>query len=208
MTRLFLVCAALFAASACGLKRVPNDVLVKLPYEARIELLEAENDLAVAVDRVDEAHNDFLRIREHLRRADSRRSAARDERSNASDAASKTVADLAVTEAEARLEWLRTRRDIAQAEERAADVALTCAKARFEQQRLAVARKAKLEGSEKLDPKDFEDQTKRCDDAFAQEKARVKGLATEGEKVRAAWETAKHALAQKTFDARASPYVE
>ena len=40
-------------ASGCGLRRVPMDVLEKLPYEAKIELLEAENDLALAVDRLE-----------------------------------------------------------------------------------------------------------------------------------------------------------
>ena len=35
--------------------RVPDALVKKLPYETRIELLEAENDLALAIDKVDEA---------------------------------------------------------------------------------------------------------------------------------------------------------
>ena len=48
MNQLALSCLVLFLASACGLKRVPGNVLDKLPYEAKIELLEAETDLARA----------------------------------------------------------------------------------------------------------------------------------------------------------------
>jgi hypothetical protein len=51
MTRHLVFAIALAATTGCGIKRVPLNVLDKLPYEAKIELLEAENDLALAVDR-------------------------------------------------------------------------------------------------------------------------------------------------------------
>ena len=43
----------LLLAAGCGPKRVPTDLINRLPYEARIELLEAENDLALAIDHLD-----------------------------------------------------------------------------------------------------------------------------------------------------------
>ena len=47
MTRLLLALALTSLALGCGIKRVPDAVLERLPYEVRIELLEAENDLAL-----------------------------------------------------------------------------------------------------------------------------------------------------------------
>jgi len=85
---------------------------------------------------------------------------------------------------------------------------LTCAMARYEQARLTAARKAKLEGSEAIDPASFEQQVKDCEARYAELKDAAKATATEAEVVRAAWDKTRTSLAKKTFDARASPFVE
>ncbi len=209
-TQTSLVGAALFALTlgGCGLKHVPNDVLAKLPYEAKIELLESENDLAVAVDRRDEASAAVGRTKDQIRRARDRASAARSEVNQASDAVSKEIAELALLEANARVEWLRAQQGQNVKEEELAEKNVTCAYARYEVARLAIARKAKLEGSEKLDPEKFDQQLKDCEAKYAELKERLKLSDEASQAVRAEWDKAKAALAKKTFDARASPYVE
>lgn len=206
-----VVCVALFGAlSGCNRygKRVPGNILEKLPYEARIELLEAENDLAIAIDRVDEAHADMLRMRDQLRRGKDRLKEAEHEVGAADDANSKAIAQLAVTEGEARVEWLRARQRLNVRDQDLAALALQCAQARFEQARLTASRKAKLEGSESYDPKDFEEQVKACDADYAEQKNEAKELEKEAETARATWDQTRSVLAKKTFDARASPFVE
>lgn len=209
MTRTFLVpLCALLLAPACGIRRVPGNILEKLPYEAKIELLEAENDLALAVDRLDEAHATVARTVDQIRRAKDRRSAAKDEVGNAQDANSKEVAELAVVEADKRVDWLRASQDLNVREEDLAGQNLTCAQARYELARLQAARKAKLEGSESLDPAKFEGQVKDCEDDYAKLREKTKETNAEADAIRASWDEARAALARKTFDARASPYVE
>jgi chromosome segregation ATPase len=193
---------------ACGLRRVPGDVLEKLPYEAKIELLEAENDLALAVDRLDEARNEVARARDQLRRAKDREKAADAEVSNAQDAVSKEVAQMAVIESEKRVDYLRSAQKVNVKEESLAEKNLDCAYARYEQARLAAARKAKLEGSEKLPVEKFEEQVKDCEARYASMKDELKETNAEAEAFRVKWEEARATLAKKTFDARASPYVE
>lgn len=193
---------------ACGVKRVPDSIIEKLPYESRIDLLEAENDLAIAVDRLDETRAEVQRTRDQLRRAKERRSAANGEVGSASDPTSREVAQLAVAEAEARLEWLKARQQVNVEEEKLADIALTCALARFELSKLETARKKKIEGSEAIDPAVFEGQVKSCEDKLAAERAEAKTIGTQAEEIKNKWESSKSALAKKTFDARASPYVE
>lgn len=194
--------------AGCGVKRVPGDVLEKLPYEAKIELLEAENDLALAVDRLDEAHNEVARTREQLRRAKDRQKAADSEVSNAKDAVSKEVAQLAVAEAEKRVDYLRAHQKVNVKEESLAEKNLECADTRYEQSRLAAARKAKLEGSERLSVETFDKQVKDCDTSYAALKEALKETNAEAEQMRNLWDQARASLAKKTFDARASPYVE
>lgn len=204
---LFLSCCAVLGM-ACGIKRVPLDVLEKLPYEAKIELLESENDLALAVDRLDEARAEVARARDQIRRGKDRLSAAKDEVSAATDATSKEVAELAVTEADKRVEYLRAKQRLNVREQDLAEQNFTCAQARYEVSRLTAARKAKLEGSEELDPAKFDEQLKKCEADYAELKEKSKETSAEADTMRADWDQARAALAKKTFDARASPIVE
>jgi hypothetical protein len=201
----------LLLAAACGPRygmRVPDTLVSKLPYESRIELLESENDLALAIDKVDEAHNEILRARDALRRAKAREQAAGEEENRAPDAASREVAKLAIEEARARVEHLRARQRLNVALRDVEQLSLRCAFARFEQARLQAARKAKVEGSEKLDPGKYEAQVSKCEAAVKEERAALAADTAQEKTTREAWEVKKAALAKKTFDARASPYVE
>ena len=203
-----LLFAVLLACTACGVKRVPDSIIEKLPYESRIDLLEAENDLAIAVDKLDETRSEVTRTKDQIRRSKERLSAANGEVGAASDPTSKEVAKLAVVEAEARLDWLKARQEVNRQEEKLADMALTCALARFEQSKLEAARKKKIEGSEALDPADFENQVKVCEEKYAAARGEAKNVSAQADEVKNKWESTKSALAKKTFDARASPYVE
>lgn len=205
--------AALCAAALCGCgpkynRVVPKELLEKLPYESRIELLEAENDLAVVDDKVEEAHNEVQRTRDSIRRAKSRRDAAGHELGEAKDEPSREVAQLAIEESEARVEWLRTRQELNVRNAEAEELALRCAYARLSVARLAIARKNKIQGSEKLNPADFDQQVKDCDAELTAMRNSIKEQEKKAEVVRTSWEGKKTALARKTFDARASPYVE
>jgi hypothetical protein len=187
---------------------VPSELVTKLPYEVRIELLEAENDLGVAVDQRDEAESQVLRTRNAIRRARDRKSTAEREVGEAHDAVSREVAKLAVDEAGARIEYLRARQEVNVVSQDRDELALQCAWARYELAKLNAARKAKVEGAEKLPLKDFEEQPKQCQAEVVNKQLRVTQENKRAETVRTDWETKKTALARKTFDARASPFVE
>ena len=60
---------ALLLLAGCGGKygrTVPDDMVNKLTYEDKVDLVEAENDLFVAYDRVDDAENEILRTRDQI----------------------------------------------------------------------------------------------------------------------------------------------
>lgn len=209
MKRILLLTLPLLAA--CGPRyglRVPEDVVKKLPYETRIELLEAENELALAIDKVDQASSEILRARDNIRRARSRAKAAEEELDRAEDTVSREVAQLTIDEAEARVEFLRARQRLNVALLDVEQLALRCAFGRFELARVTAARKAKVEGIEELDPKEYEAQVSACDAEVKEERAELGANTAEEKAAREAWETKKTALAKKTFDARTSPYVE
>jgi hypothetical protein len=206
MRTLLLLCV--FAVCSGCFKRVPQSIIDKLPYESRIDLLEAENDLAIAVDRLDEMRNEVNRARDQIRRAKDRLKSANSEVGEAKDNQSRDVAELAVTEADARIDMLKAKQKVNLAEEKVAEIGVTCAVARYEQSKLETARKKKIEGSEALDPAAFEKQVKDCEGRFDAERGEAKKVAAEAEQVKNKWESTRTSLAKKTFDARASPYVE
>jgi hypothetical protein len=212
MKRLSIASCVAFACAqvACASynKRIPDTVVARLPYEARIDLLEAENELAIAIDHVDEAQNEMNRTRLSIRRAKDKRRAAKDDVGDAKDQGSKEVAELAVQEAEARVDYLRARQEVNEDNVDIQEFALQCAQARYQLARLTAARKSKVEGSEKYNPKEFEEQSKQCDAELAKRRAGFKRENEHVVKAKSAWDRQRQALAQKTFDARSSPYVE
>ncbi|AKF79959.1 hypothetical protein MFUL124B02_07415 [Myxococcus fulvus 124B02] len=210
MKHLLLLTLPLLAAgcgSSYGMK-VPNSLVKKLPFEVRIELLEAENELALAVDKVDEANNEIDRARDNIRRAKDRQEAAEDEVDRATDEVSREVAKLAIEESEARVEYLRAKQRLSVGLRDVSELARDCAFAKFELAKLTSARKAKVQGSEELDPKEYEEQVAECEAEVKSERAELAEEEKEEKAAREAWEAKKTALAKKTFDARASPYVE
>ena len=71
-------------------------------------------------------------------------------------------------EAEAGVTFLQARQDLNVKTEALEQLALRCAHARFEQARLAAARKSKVPGSEALSPEDFAEQVKACESEAAE----------------------------------------
>ena len=209
--RLTALAGLLTFAAACGGKynhKVPDDLVRSLPYESKIDLLEAENDLFIAYDRVDETENEVNRTRDQIRRAKHAEGIAGDEVGQAKDPATKEVAQLTVEEVRARIEYLRARQTLNVQLREVEEVARLCAVARYQLARLLAVRKAKLKGSEGYKPEDFERQAKSCDAEVAERRKSLKRDEELLSKTRGEWEKRKEVLAKRTFDARASPYVE
>ena len=199
-------------AAGCGGKygrTVPNDMVNTLTYENKIDLVEAENDLFVAYDKVDEAENEILRTRDRIRRAKKSESLANDEIGQAKDQATKDVAQLARDEAQARVDYLRARQDL-NVSNRSLDELEPHLRHRPLPARPAPGG-AQGEGAaaaRRYDPKDFEKQVASCQAELAEKKKASKPEQERMEKARAEWEKKRDLLARKTFDARASPFVE
>ena len=202
---------ALLLAAGCGGKygrTVPDDLVNKLTYEDKVDLVEAENDLFVAYDKVDDAENEILRTRDQIRRAKKSESLASEEIGLARDQVSKELASLARDEAQARVEYLRAKQDLNVRNRGLDELNRTCAVTRYQLARLTAVRKVKVPGSERYDPKDFERQARQCEAELADQRKASKPEQERTEKARAEWEKKRDVVARKTFDARASPFVE
>src|SRR5262249_44667434 len=161
---------ALLLLAGCGGKygrKVPDDMVNKLTYEDKVDLVEAENDLFVAYDRVDDAENEILRTRDRIRRAKKSESRAGGEIGQAKDQPTKDLAVLARDEAQARVEYLRSKQDLNVRNRELDELGRTCAITRYQAARLTAVRKVKVPGSERYDPKDFERQVKQCEGELA-----------------------------------------
>jgi hypothetical protein len=206
-TNTIAIAMTLLGAS-CGIKRLPENLIERLPYESKIELLEAENDLALAVDELEQTQAEISRAKINLQRAKERLDAAEFEKRRAETEATKEIAALAIDEATLRVEFLRATQNVNLKNEAYDTQGLRCAEGRYELAKLLAARKAKIEGSEKFEPAVFENQIKDCEATQLELKEKNKLTTEELTLVRGKWEQAKQNLAKKTFDARASVYIE
>ncbi|MGA9523110.1 MAG: hypothetical protein WBV82_16700 [Myxococcaceae bacterium] len=172
-------------------QRVPEETLARIPFAGRVELLDAEDELALAHQRVAEAARDQEKLQEEIRDAeahlDTAEAAARRQKSP-------KLEQLAVDEARARLKYLYARDDAEKRNRKAAELQLQCAEARLELARVKVAQKAKIEGADQLPVEQFEKQVDRCS---AQLEERHVELRTQQAQMRAArsdWEARRLAL--------------
>ena len=188
---------ALLLLAGCGGKygrTVPDDMVNKLTYEDKVDLVEAENEI--------------LRTRDQIRRAKKSVSLAGDEIGQAKDPGTKDLAVLSRDEAAARVDYLRAKQDWNVRNRELDELNRTCAVTRYQQARLTAVRKVKVPGSERYDPKDFERQVKTCEADLADRRKAAKPERERMEKARAEWEKKRDVVARKSFDARASPFVE
>jgi hypothetical protein len=197
--------------AGCGLKRVDAEVVARLPLESKIELLEAENDLYIAIDRHDEAVDRALHTRDELHRARDRISEAKDARNRAEqtkDPRQVEVASLAVEEAYQKRDWLEDWVDVQWALASAEDARLDAAKGRFERAKASMCKKANIKGSEKLDMPGFEAQVKSLESRAKRKAESAEADRKKAEEVRSKWNSTRRALAQKTGGALGSAWVE
>ncbi|MGC4121218.1 MAG: hypothetical protein QM765_42905 [Myxococcales bacterium] len=209
--RHLLVLALALGATGCGLLRVDEAAVARLPLEAKLDLIEAENDLFIAVDAVDEAANKVLETKEDYKNADKRISEAEESLKTAElgkDPKLVEVGKLSVQESKDKKEFLSSWVDVMWAMLDLEKAKLDLARARYERTRAQAVKKANVAGAEKVTVADFDKQVASLEaEVKAQTTAAQKQNAA-AEKVRGTWYATRRVLASKTGGAQGSAWVE
>ena len=213
MKRILLatVVFALWGCSGAVKDRVKPDLVRALPMESRIELLDAENGLFASIDGVDEAHNDVEDAEQELDQADDRIDEAKDQRKKAKkegDANAESVAELAITEAKARKEYLKQWLKVLHAIVKEKEGELDASRGRYELAKAKEVKRVNLDGSEKLKVETFEDQVARLDDRVKNLQADVDAVKQSADDQKKAWDDSRSELAKATGGAQGSAFVE
>ncbi|MBI5544003.1 MAG: hypothetical protein HY901_08960 [Deltaproteobacteria bacterium] len=209
--RLALAIALALLTCGCGIKRVDEAAVARLPLESKLDLIEAENDLFIAVDSVDEAANRVLETREDYRNADQRISEAKEALATAESANDPKLVEigkLSVQESKERKEFLSAWEDVMWAMLDVEKAKLDLAKARYERSRAQAVKKANVEGAQKIKVDDFDKQVAELEAAVKKETAAAQSQNANAEKVRGTWYATRRVLAAKTGGAQGSPWVE
>lgn len=199
------------ALAGCGLLRVDEAAVGRLPLEAKLDLIEAENDLFIAIDAVDEAANKVLETREDYKNADNRIGEAKEALKNAELAKDPKLIEigrLSVQESKDRQQFLSAWEDVMWAMLDVEKAKLDLAKGRYEKTRAQSVKKANVEGAQKIKVEDFDRQVQKLEAAVKSETARAQARNTAAEKVRGTWYATRRVLAGKTGGAQGSPWVE
>jgi len=155
------VAAALLLLPGCGLLRVDDSAVQRLPLESKLDLIEAENDLFIAVDAVDEAANRVIETKEDYKKADNAISEAGEALSQAEQAKDQKLIDisrLSVTESRQRRDFLDSWEDVMWAQLDVEKAKLELARGRYEKARAQAVKKANVEGAQKIKIEDYDRQ--------------------------------------------------
>ena len=205
-----LFALALLASGCAGVQVDPRSV-DRLPLEVKLDLIEAENEMFMAVDALDEQGAKALDAREQYRRSTDRIQEAKevlDQAGRSKDKKQQEVAQLALKESRERREFLDLWSDVQFALLDVEKARLEASRARLERTKAKAVKKANVPGAEKIDPAQF-------DKAVAKAEAEVK-LASDradqkkagAEKLRGGWMNTRRDLALRTGGGQGSPWVQ
>lgn len=150
---------ALFSLAACGSSSLSETVssskLKDMSRQGQLWVYDAENGIVVALDRLDEARDEFYRVRRSLKLADKR-----------IDAAEKRGKSLGVSVAEAWREHLQALRKWAISRVRLERLGVTTARAAVELAKAQVIQREDLLGGKNFDVKKFADQLQKLQEEY------------------------------------------
>jgi hypothetical protein len=202
---------ALVAFWGCGHARVSEKSLAALPLEAKLDLVEAENDLFIAVDAVDEAANRVMETREEYARSGERIREAKEALKLAEasrDPKHVEIAELSIQESKERRAWLDAWLSVQWALLDAEKAKLELARGRYERTQAQTVKKANVQGAEKINLADFDGRVADLEADGKRAMGKAQKEAQSAEKVKDAWSATRHTLAQKTGGGLGSAWVE
>lgn len=197
--------------AGCGLLRVDEGAVARLPLESKLDLIEAENDLFIAIDSVDEAANRVLETKDDYKNADKRIAEADEALKNAEaakDPKQVEVAKLSVQESKDKKEFLSSWVDVMWAMLDLEKAKLELARGRYERNRAQAVKKANVEGAQKITLADFDKQVAALEAEVKAQTAAAQKQNAAAEKVRGTWYATRRALSAKTGGAQGSAWVE
>jgi hypothetical protein len=206
------LCAlSLTGLCGCGHSKVSDKSLAALPLEAKLDLIEAENDLFIAIDAVDESANRVLETRDEYDKSRERIREAREAlklADGSKDPKHVEIAELSLQESKQRRVWLDAWLDVQWALLDAEKAKLELARGRYERAQAQTVKKANVAGAEKIDLSDFERRVAKLEEKTKRMADRAQREGQSAEKVKSAWNATRRTLSQMTGGGQGSAWVE
>jgi hypothetical protein len=214
MIRKTALALALMSLAACGPSvslRVSRQDVQELPVEERLDLLDAENDLFVAIDKRDDASQAVDDAKVAYRQSARRLSASvadLDRAERAGNPQDMALAKIAVQEARLGRRYQSLASDLAAGNLEAMDAELLVARARFEKAKAEAVRRAKVKGSSEIVVAKFSDQLTRLERYAAKSEKSLQAIQAKADAARNAWLAVGQKLSDLTGGAKGSPWVQ
>lgn len=163
------IVAAAMLFGACGSSSLDNTVsmskLKDMSRQGQLWVYDAENGIVVALDRLDEARDEYYRVRRQLKLADKR-----------IDAAEKRKNSMGVNVAEAWRDHLRALRKWAVARVRMERLGVLTSRAAVELAKAQVIQREDLLGGKDFNVKEFADQLQNLQERYTKRKKAVRKM--------------------------------
>jgi hypothetical protein len=195
----------------CGHSKVSERSLAALPLEAKLDLIEAENDLFIAIDAVDETATRVLETKDEYDRSRTRIREAQESLKQAEsgrDARHLEIAQLSLQESKQRRVWLDSSVAVQWALLDAEKARLELARARYERVQAQTVKKANVPGSEKINLADFDQRVASLEAKVKKASDSAQKQTQAADKIKGSWDETRRTLAQKTGGGAGSAWVE
>ena len=201
------IMACLLAATACNPLSywVSNDVFAHMSVDKKMRLFDAENDVSIAEDEREQMRDRVRSIRDDMRNVRRQRAALEEDLRNRGDADAGKTLQLAEIMWSKRVDYLDDSADYMKARIDAQGTLILLARAKFELAKVLLIKKNKLDGSESLVVRDFEQQVKDYSQRSKAELAELERTKPRLERARLEWLKLRDDLAASSLSALGTP---
>lgn len=207
MRRVLMLGLVLVAAGACNYLSysVDNDAFATMSVDKKMRLFDAENDVSIAEDEREQMRERLRQIREDMRAVKRQRAALEEDVRNRGEADADRTMDLADTMWDRRLDYLDMSLDYMKGRIGVQGTLISLARAKFELAKVLLIKKNKLEGSESLTVRDFEQQVSEIAQRAKAEQAELDRTKPPLERARLQWLKLRDDVAASSLSALGTP---
>lgn len=200
-------------ATACSTLAftVDGDLLQEVSLESKIMLFDAENDVSIAIDELDQIQRDIREIKQDIRDAQEQVAEAESDAARASgkdDDEAELLGETAAEVFELKIDYLMGELDYLGEKREIQDNLIDVAKAKFELAKAKLVKKNNVRGVEDIEIEDYEAQVDYYVEVAQMDQEWLAELATEVEGIKTFWLEERTKLQEASGGALGSPWAE
>ncbi|MBN1960942.1 MAG: hypothetical protein JW841_08345 [Deltaproteobacteria bacterium] len=210
--RVTILATVLLLGGCGGLSyQVDRDLLLEVSVENKLLLFEAENEVSIAIDELEQISRQIQKVKQQISSVNSQRNAAEADYERADSKEDEKAMQIAKTSAdilELKKDFLEARVSLFEEKLKAQDGLVRVAFAKYELAKAKLVKKNNVRGADKIDLADYEAQVDEVVAVAREEQQAINETEKEVETLRKQWLDSRNQLEQTSGGGAASPWAD